>query len=611
MEGNDQTPTVELVERELARNEQTSTLLAGMSAEQIRSISQYLISNGNIDVRYGSVALGNNITQIINNYHERGKSIVNDSIPEFGPEIIGILVANFDGPEQEKYRVTDALLSNLRLSLEDYKDVEVKGLGWSIEETQGSSKAREIGTKTNASIVIWGWYGRTGEKAPLSVHFEVMENLSYYPSVGPKVKGEVQVMGVDDLESFVLQTNLAANLMFLSQITVGLVRYATHDWKGAIACFNKSFSYYTNGALTDADSVYFYRGNAYAYCGNPAASLEDFNKVIEISPKLAQAYVNRANAYKTLGLYNDALADYNEAIGLRENYVTAYCNRGGLYTSLGNYDLALADFEKALKLQGDSVLAYCGRGVVQSRCGKYDSAIKDYTDALRIQPMTTMALINRGMIYKQMREYETAIADFNRAIELEPDVSYHYNCRGDAYDDMGEYHLAVKDISKAIDLQPNVHIFYMNRGVVFLHLRDFAKALEDFNKTLDIDPFFESVYINRGTAHHGQGNFDLAIEDFTIALGFQPRDVDAYVKRAYSYAANAEYERAIGDCTSAIKIAPTYAEAYVIKSFIWTQIGRVRRAAHEFFIYKSLGGGSRLHQVSAGDFVFYGLIEHE
>jgi len=42
----------------------------------------------------------------------------------------------------------------------------------------------------------------------------------------------------------------------------------------------------------------------------------DYNKAIELNPKLAEAYYNRGNAYEVLGDQRQAAVDHEKAIAL-------------------------------------------------------------------------------------------------------------------------------------------------------------------------------------------------------------------------------------------------------------------------------------------------------
>lgn len=80
-----------------------------------------------------------------------------------------VLVADFDGPDPQKYRVTETVLARLKQALAPYDDVQIQALGRSITEAEGSTTARDLGKNRHATILIWGWYGKTTETVPLSV----------------------------------------------------------------------------------------------------------------------------------------------------------------------------------------------------------------------------------------------------------------------------------------------------------------------------------------------------------------------------------------------------------------------------------------------------------
>ena len=103
--------------------------------------------------------------------------------------------------------------------------------------------------------------------------------------------------------------------------------------------------------------AYVNRGIAYDELGNHAAALKDYNQAIQINVNLASAYYHRANTYNKSGDLQKAIADYSHVIQLQANDARAYGNRGSTYLSLGETDKAVRDLEKAAALfsfQGDS-----------------------------------------------------------------------------------------------------------------------------------------------------------------------------------------------------------------------------------------------------------------
>lgn len=81
-----------------------------------------------------------------------------------------------------------------------------------------------------------------------------------------------------------------------------------------------------------------------------AEVIADFDKVIELSPRMAMVHFNKGNLYLSANDYTSALSAYNRAIELKPDLGEAYYNRGYVYFRLGNKDAGAADLSKAGEL---------------------------------------------------------------------------------------------------------------------------------------------------------------------------------------------------------------------------------------------------------------------
>jgi tetratricopeptide (TPR) repeat protein len=84
--------------------------------------------------------------------------------------------------------------------------------------------------------------------------------------------------------------------------------------------------------------------------GKPEKALEDFNRAIEIDPKIAAGYLGRANTFNIMGRYEESIMDYDKTLEINPKLANAYINRGSAYSHLGEYKKAIADYEKGLEL---------------------------------------------------------------------------------------------------------------------------------------------------------------------------------------------------------------------------------------------------------------------
>jgi tetratricopeptide (TPR) repeat protein len=304
---------------------------------------------------------------------------------------INLLVADFDGPELQKYRVTETVLNKLRQALEPHDDVQVEALGRAITEAEGSAVAHAEGKKRRAAIVIWGWYGVTAEAVPLSVHFEVLHPPEHMPELGPEAKGQVQKMAMTELESSTLQTHLSAEMAYLSLFTVGMARYAAKDWDGAIARFSDALSPRPSSACrpwTRAQSTSTAElpitTEATTTAPSPTSTNSSNSSLAPPRPTLAEEPPTLPKATSTVPLPTSTRPSNSSpttpwptitagspttakatmttlsptSIGpsklQHDCAVRAYNNRGLAYMQKGEKEKSIADFEKVLELTNDT-----------------------------------------------------------------------------------------------------------------------------------------------------------------------------------------------------------------------------------------------------------------
>ena len=124
-------------------------------------------------------------------------------------------------------------------------------------------------------------------------------------------------------------------------------------WESAIADFNKAIKLdptLVSQLISFLAESYYKLGLSYFYKGNYNESIVNYNKAIEMDPKLANAYSDRGRAYDEKGYHDKAVADYTMAIKLNPQYADAYFFRGVTYTRMDEKGKAVADFNRATEL---------------------------------------------------------------------------------------------------------------------------------------------------------------------------------------------------------------------------------------------------------------------
>ena len=93
-------------------------------------------------------------------------------------------------------------------------------------------------------------------------------------------------------------------------------------------------------------------------------ALAAFERVIELDPTRASAYIDKGNALYKLRRYEEALEAFSRALELDPGYVLAYTSKGDVLYTLKRYEEALASYNRAIELDPTYTEAHESRGRV-------------------------------------------------------------------------------------------------------------------------------------------------------------------------------------------------------------------------------------------------------
>ena len=184
---------------------------------------------------------------------------------------------------------------------------------------------------------------------------------------------------------------------------------------------------------------------------------QDMNKVLEINPTSAKAYIYRADFKFSKNDFKGAETDYTKAIEIESNNELAYAYRGIVKITIYKDSAgALKDFDKSIQIKPNEV-AHTFRAQIHMGEKDYDNAIKDLDNAIKINPIYVNARMFRGGIrFGILQKFEGALEDYNKAIELELNNAIYYTFRGDVKAELGDEKGSKADYAKAEALDPNV-----------------------------------------------------------------------------------------------------------------------------------------------------------
>jgi tetratricopeptide (TPR) repeat protein len=516
-----------------------------------------------------------------------------------------VLVTNFDGPDKQKYRITEQLLLKLHESLDKFSDTRILSNTESVSETQGTTHARALGEKEHADLVIWGYYGVTSSDVMITIH---VENLTEITNKEAQVKNLYQLQApIAEIDNFHIQQKLSNQLTAYTLFMTGLVRYLANDYSEAINRFVR-VTQIENWKLNFSNAVipYFYIGNSYLEQNKYSDALEAFNAAFLIDPINTNILLNRGFTFLFLHKKDEALSDINLLIRLRP-YYKAYYARGYIYLELSQdsskyYLNAIDDFTKVINEKPDYSLAYNNRGSAYLNLGQLEKAKNDFDNAIRLSPTNTRIYVNFGLIYAHKNDHRKAIEYYSLALQNDSMDTLIFANRSKSYFYIGEYDLAIKDCLTAIKYDSTNSNIYVNLGLSLLMENIFSEAnanfqkalmydannylayhglgllqvkmggmdnmhllkgIQYFSKTIELKKDFVDAYTNRGNAYFGLGQIDLALNDYDKAISLDPTNPDVYNNRGLTYQALKKHHAAITDFTIAIRLNPTDARFYI------------------------------------------------
>jgi tetratricopeptide (TPR) repeat protein len=265
-------------------------------------------------------------------------------------------------------------------------------------------------------------------------------------------------------------------------------------------------------------------------------AVQQLSRAIALKPKYTTAYYVRAIINDLLGNYPSALVDFNQVIALDPKNANAYNHRGVLkHTKLNDSQGALADYNQVITLDPKLANAYSNRGVLKAeKLNDSQGALADYDQAIALSPRTSTIYNNRGILkYKQLNDLQGALADYDQAITLNPKYAKAYSNRGVLKDEkLRDPQGALADYNQSIILDPKNAEAYLNRGNLKNKLSDHQGSLVDYNQSIALNPKYAEAYYSRGLLKEDKlDNPQGALADYNQAIFLNPDFADAYNNR--------------------------------------------------------------------------------
>lgn len=130
------------------------------------------------------------------------------------------------------------------------------------------------------------------------------------------------------------------------------------------------------------DAAYFELASLYRAVDEEEMALGIFQRLIELTPNNAKAYLRMCETYIERGYFQEGEPYCDEALAIDPNYGSAYAALGQLQYTRRNYEGAIESFQQCVAMGEDDVRCYYLRGWAHYFLAQCDAAWNTLNDAL-------------------------------------------------------------------------------------------------------------------------------------------------------------------------------------------------------------------------------------
>ncbi|MFI1409836.1 BREX system ATP-binding domain-containing protein [Streptomyces sp. NPDC020707] len=354
------------------------------------------------------------------------------------------------------------------------------------------------------------------------------------------------------------------------------------------------------------------RGRELRYGGEHHRAMEEYDRALELDPRLAWAHYGRGYTLQLLDDFPAALAALDRADELAPGTWWILAGRAETHRLAGRFAEAVADFDRAVALVPADADPLTGRAVSRHALGRYDEALADFDRALALDPDNAWALVRRARLRRTRGEPAEAFADFDRAVRVAPDAAWVASERGDAYRLADRPEEAVAELTRALALTPDYASALASRGAALCDLGRHEEGLADFGRAVELRPDYAWALVMTARAKDGlgdrpamfgyleravaaapdadwishelaaeytkEGRYEEAVAVFRRVLDRSPDDEASLTGLGGTYLLMRWYEDALGALSRALTLSPDDSWTYAMRARVRLATGRTEQA---------------------------------
>lgn len=198
--------------------------------------------------------------------------------------------------------------------------------------------------------------------------------------------------------------------------------------------------------------VYVALGNLYRHSGEFEASIQEFERALDINPASVDALVGLAQTYELDNKPLQAEKTLRAALAIETFNPQAYLAMGNFLFGAGRFENSVAFYRRTTEFMPDNARAFNNLGAAHYMLAEFGEAAEAWQHALTLNPDAAL-YSNAGSSLFFLGRFGEAVDMYQKAVEYAPEDFENWGNLGDAYrysEDRSE--LAVPMYRKAIGL---------------------------------------------------------------------------------------------------------------------------------------------------------------
>jgi protein O-GlcNAc transferase len=335
--------------------------------------------------------------------------------------------------------------------------------------------------------------------------------------------------------------------------------------------------------LKAADAA-FHAGYAAERRGDLSTAKQQFEKVVQQAPDIAEGHSALGSVLLQLGQYEPAIRELLRALALKAEDRTAQTNLAVAYEQSGDHDKSLALFQSldrnALRPLPSGVVIFYIRALAATH--QTDLAMARTQRAVAATPEDPALADTLGAFQAQRQEWNDAVSQFREAIRLDPTFGEAHLHLGVALMTLQRSSEAVQELTTAAELRPQSVLTQVELAKALVASGEIAKAVPWLHRALALNPSSLETKYQLALALQADGQEQEAIPLFEEVLAGTPKNAPALTNLGVALVQTGKSKEAIPLYQRALKETPADPLVHQDLGVAYLQTSDLEDAMNEF-----------------------------